>query len=399
MGPEGGVSGGFSSGHPAAASAPRKSNWGKKRGWNKLLRSQIYVITADRCIRGGSPYPRGFNFKESLIIMKTKTQKASATQKVGRGGMAAGWTHRRTSLVAISAMAMGWIATSMNASAAYNVSIDGGAAWTGWTSEGQSNQLGVYASGTTTDVYEVYTTIFSFDSGAHVKTGSPTGGGPTGGSSGFGTGSFSTGAFTTGNRILGIGVRRISGATLSSSVQTIRFDLAGASSYAPASTVGGTDGRASFSGGSAYKDFTVQFSSANSWAGANINVQANNPGPYNNGAFGGTNNTQTISYASVSSDWPYRVFALTDSYQAFFDLDAMTTLYGVSNPFGANANFVGIGTFGSTVNFSMNGLGGNHVAFGAPADPTPVPEPASAVTVLALFSGAVLQRRKRVVKH
>jgi hypothetical protein len=31
--------------------------------------------------------------------------------------------------------------------------------------------------------------------------------------------------------------------------------------------------------------------------------------------------------------------------------------------------------------------------------PTPVPEPASALTVLALFSGAVLQRRKRVVKH
>ena len=31
--------------------------------------------------------------------------------------------------------------------------------------------------------------------------------------------------------------------------------------------------------------------------------------------------------------------------------------------------------------------------------PTPVPEPANAVTVLALFSGAVLQRRKRVVRH
>jgi autotransporter-associated beta strand protein len=31
--------------------------------------------------------------------------------------------------------------------------------------------------------------------------------------------------------------------------------------------------------------------------------------------------------------------------------------------------------------------------------PTPVPEPGSAFTVLALFSGAVLNRRKRVVKH
>ena len=146
----------------------------------------------------------------------------------------------------------------------------------------------------------------------------------------------------------------------------------------------------------------MQFSGTNSWAGSSINVQASNPGPFNNGALGGAHNQQSINAnagTGVSGDWPFRAFALTDSYQAFFDLDAMTTLYGVSNPFNKNPNFVGIGTFGSTVNFALNGLGDNNVAFGAPTDPTPVPEPASALSVLALFSGAVLQRRKRVVKH
>ena len=46
--------------------------------------------------------------------------------------------------------------------------------------------------------------------------------------------------------------------------------------------------------------------------------------------------------------------------------------------------------------FSMSQSGNN---LNLNYDPTPVPEPANAVTVLALFSGAVLQRRKRVVKH
>jgi hypothetical protein len=328
--------------------------------------------------------------------MKTNTQNESATEKVGRGGMAAGWTHRRTSLVAISAMAMGWIGSAMNASAAYNVSIDGGAAWTGWTSRGQSNQLGVYGTGSTTAIYEVYSTIFSFDTVAHVKTGG-TGGGATGGLTGFGTGSFSTGAFANGNRIMGIGVKILPGSTpsaFSSFTTTVKFDLDG-DSYRAASSVGGGDGRASFSSFSEFKDFTVQFSQAQSWAATGINLQANNPGPFNNGLLGGTNNQQTIASSAVSGDYPFRAFGLTDSFQTFFDLDAMTTLYGVSNPFGANSNFVGIGAFGSTVNFALNGLGDNNVAFGAP---TAVPEPASAFTVLALFSSGVLSRRKRVVK-
>lgn len=330
-------------------------------------------------------------FRKCLRMSSMKTPDYTERE---RGGIAADWSYRRTPWLAISAIAMGWIATAMHGFAA-NVSLNGGSSWIGWTSRGQSNQLGVYGSGTTTDVYEVYSTIFSFDNHSVDKTGGAVGGGPTGGSTGFGTGAFSTGAFANGNRILGIGVRRISGAALSTSVQTIRFDLDG-DSYRAATTVGGTDGRASFSQNSEYRDFTVQFGAGTSWAGTSINVQANDPGPFNNGLLGGTNNQQTISFNGVSSDWPFRAFGLTDSYQSFFDLDAMHALYGSSNPFGKNSNFVGIGALNNPdLEISMNGLGGNNIAFGAP---TAVPEPASTLAVLALFSGGVLNRRKRVVR-
>ena len=44
-------------------------------------------------------------------------------------------------------------------------------------------------------------------------------------------------------------------------------------------------------------------------------------------------------------------------------------------------------------------FGGNDVAFFNIQGPTPVPEPASALSVLALFSSGVLNRRKRAVRH
>jgi fibronectin-binding autotransporter adhesin len=73
-----------------------------------------------------------------------------------------------------------------------------------------------------------------------------------------------------------------------------------------------------------------------------------------------------------------------------FDAGDFTIFTGSNNgTTGFTNDFTG-GTFSMSQtgnNLYLNYLG-----------PTPVPEPASAVTVLALFSGAVLQRRKRVVK-
>ena len=74
-----------------------------------------------------------------------------------------------------------------------------------------------------------------------------------------------------------------------------------------------------------------------------------------------------------------------------FDAGDFTIFTGSNNgTTGFTNDFTG-GTFSMSQtgnNLYLNYLG-----------PTPVPEPANAVTVLALFSGAVLQRRKRVVKH
>jgi hypothetical protein len=157
---------------------------------------------------------------------------------------------------------------------------------------------GLRATGSTTAPYEVYTTIFTFDSVAHVKTGSPLGGGPTGGSTGFGTSTNSSGAFVTGNRILGVGVRRDT--ALPNMIPTVKFDL-NSNSFAAASTVGGSDGKSSFGTYSQNKDFTVQFESAvqaggnGAWNGYTVNTQAGQGSFY-----GGTSTIQTINVNPVS---------------------------------------------------------------------------------------------------
>jgi len=263
------------------------------------------------------------------------------------------------------------------------VDINGGSSWGGWTSEGMSNSLGVYGSGSTTAVYEVYRTIFSFNN--HSVSGGPTGGGPTGGATGFGTGAFTSGAFANGDRILGIGVRVGSGGSITNFTPTVRFDLDADSYLADSPTVGSGNGRTSFTSWSEGKDFTVQFEGANSWRGGVLTEQVGN-GTSN----GGPNNQQQLVGgigSGVSYDWAFRAFAQSASYQMFFDLDAMQSLYGVSNPFSKNANFTGIGPIGNTVMISLNGLGTNNVVFDADtALPANVPEPSS----LALFMAALL---------
>ena len=281
---------------------------------------------------------------------------------------------------------------SAGAALAAPVDINGGTSWGGWTSKGQSNQLGVYAGGSENAVYEVYSTAFSFNNNSVAGSGA-VGGGPTGGSTGFGTGPYSTGAFANGNRILGIGVRVISGGSITGFTPTIRFDL-DSDSYMAATSVPGTDGKHSFTQFSENKDFTVQFEGANSWRGGTLTEQAGQGTSY-----GGPYNAQQLvgGFGSgVSYDWAFRAFAQQSSYQMFFDLDAMQKLYGVSNPFGLNSNFTGIGAIGDTVRIAMNGLGNNEVVLDAPTrESVSVPAPGSlALVALAMLGLGGVRRRK-----
>lgn len=272
------------------------------------------------------------------------------------------------------------------------IDINGGSSWGGWTSKGQSNQLGVYGSGSSTTLYEVYSTVFSFNNNS--VSGGAIGGGPTGGATGFGTGAFSTGAFANGNTILGIGVRAIGG-TVSNFTPTVRFDL-DADSYQAATVVGAGDGRTSFTSWSEDGDFTVQFEGAAGWRGGTLTMQAGN-----GTANGGPNNQQQLvgGFGSgLSYDWAFRAFAQSNSYQMFFDLDAMDALYGLTNPFGKNASFTGTGTIDDpvAVRIALNGLGTNNVVFDADtAVATSVPEPGSlALAAIALLGLGAARRRK-----
>ena len=108
------------------------------------------------------------------------------------------------------------------------VDINGGLSWNGWTSRGFSNQLGVYGSGGTSEVYEVYTTSFAFNKSSNTITGNPVQAvepAATGFSSGrlaytpFGKVAVSAGAFADGNTILGVGVRVVSGGSVAGFIE------------------------------------------------------------------------------------------------------------------------------------------------------------------------------------
>lgn len=223
------------------------------------------------------------------------------------------------------------LALSNTLTAEASVVIDGGLSWDGWSSYGTSDTLGIYGAGSTANRYEIFTTEFTF--GGHTVTGSPAG------SAGLSAGAYSGGAFQRGNRMLGVGVRWISGAEVRGGVDTIvRFDF-NANSYAAASTVGGTDGRVSSTLYADRGDFNCQFFATD--LVPTMLVVFSGPGAWTGLAAG-----------SVGGDYAFRGFyqASTKSYQLIFDLTAMPRIY---TNIGGNA----VGAVGEQFRLSIRGAG------------------------------------------
>ncbi|MBI1304322.1 MAG: hypothetical protein GC172_11135 [Phycisphaera sp.] len=227
------------------------------------------------------------------------------------------------------------------AASASTVDINGGLSWNGWQLNGTSTTLGLYGGGSTDNVYEVYTTLFSFD--GNTVTGSPAG------SANLAAGTYSTGAFANGNRILGVGIRRISGAgVVGGGAGIVRFDV-GNDSYAAASSVGGTDGKVSSTAFASAGDFNTQFYVTNFTPSTLI-------------VFSGPGVFTSLPSGPVGGDYAFRGFyqAANESYQLLFDLTAMPILY--SNV-GGNA----VGTLGDTFTMSIRGAGNTDVVVTVPA--------------------------------
>jgi hypothetical protein len=292
------------------------------------------------------------------------------------------------SALGIAVLIAGTSLSSTAASAAAVVDINGGTSWTGWTSKGFSNQLGIYSSGSTTlQQFEIYTTSFLFEN--HAKA-AGTLGGPTGGTTGFGTGTFTQGAFANGNNIFGFGIRMLD--TQITTATTIKFDIAG-DSYRAASSVVGTDGRDANRVYSHRGDYHIQF---DRFGVVNaISVQGGT-GTF----FGGPDITQSPPRDSHGRDLPARMFYVpgnatlgtTGSYQAFFDMTALKSLWGFTRTDAQGAEtWAGIGDVGGKTVMAVQGQGNVHVVLDGP-----VPEPATWAMLIAGFGfvGAVQRRRR-----
>ncbi len=303
---------------------------------------------------------------------------------------------RRTTILAFAAIGMSWCVTSRTASAA-TVDINGGSSWGGWSLRGNSRDVGIWAGGSTTRNYDLYTTVFSFDNNA--ITGNPVQVKTPVAPSGFAAGTFSPGAFANGNVILGIGLKMNDANASAIGTTFLNFGIGG-NNYQAASSLGGTDGRTNNTVWAHTGDFGM-------W------MDGTGSGPSNLYAMT-TDGTATIGGTGLYSDLPggvgsgvsydfaarmFRQGAAGGTIQFFFDLTAMETLYGPGSPSLGNGwnptAGARIGSIDQNLNLSMynsnNSFGnGSEVVIG----PVAVPEPTSALLCGIAGLGLLIRRRR-----
>ena len=245
------------------------------------------------------------------------------------------------------------------AAASAQLDINGGTSWTGWTSQGNSLTTGFWGAGSTSSDFDVYTSVFNFDSSIHTVSGSP-----------FGSAGFGGTGFANGNLILAIGIGLNNGdATLA--VPTIKFDTDNNNGFAPASSVGALDGAVS-SALQTIGDFNQQFNGTRSQDGT--------PSFYGLHQGGSVLDSQQTFGVDAG---PTRSFYDINGggYQLFLDLTEYQASFG-AGPFGSTASFV-------LASGDLGNQGLTQVVVGNIAIPTP------ASAALLGFAGIAAARRRR----
>jgi hypothetical protein len=281
--------------------------------------------------------------------------------------------------------AMATVATAGSATA--SVDINGGTSWSGWNARGQSVSTGIWAGGSTARNFEIYTTVFTFNS--NTVSGSPNqfGYGPRG----FAAGSNSPGVFQNGNLIFGLGLKMTGGQSIVGH-NFVGFSL-GANNLQAASSVGATDGRANMRENGRQGDFVTWIDGV---SGGPSEVAALKQ----DGMGSGTPSSiiSNLSGGNLGYDFAFRSFQVgttNGSVQMFFDFTAMQALYGIGGPLsGAWSNgAAGIGTIGSNITLSIYNDNETWSAGSASVFGVAVPAPG----VIAVFGavGFVRTRRRR----
>jgi len=304
---------------------------------------------------------------------------------------------RRTTILAFAAIGMSWFVTSKTASAA-PVDINGGSSWDGWSLRGNSLDVGIWASGSTTRDYDLYTTVFSFDNNA--ITGNPVQVKAPDAPTGFAAGTFSPGAFANGNVILGIGLKMNDANASAIGTTFLNFGIGG-NNYQAASSLGGTDGRTDNTVWAHTGDFGMWMDGISGGNGpSNLYAMTTN-GTATIGGTGAHSNLAGGYGSGVSYDYAARMFRQGDAggtIQFFFDLTAMETLYGPGGPSlggGWNPEGAHIGSIDQALTFSMYNsntsyVNGSEVVIG----PVVVPEPTSALLCGIAGLGFLIRRRR-----
>jgi hypothetical protein len=317
------------------------------------------------------------------------------------------------------------LAVAITPAAAGAVDINGGLTWGGWTNVGNSRDVGIWGSGSTTRSFDIYTSVFTFnnntiDPSAVQVRAAP----PAVAPAGFGAGPYSNGAFANGHTILGIGLD-MNGLASSVGQNFVSFAM-GPDRFKAASALGAADGKVSLSTNGKQGDFATWMETTN--GPSNLGVLNSN-----GTAQGGTGKVDNLPGgigSGTAYDFAFREFRQGGpggSVQFFYDLDAMQALYGSGGslttkdltgvgsspcsghgwPCGKWSTDPGtktaptpIGAFGDKISFALynsniNFGDGQIVTFGVPLK-TPVPAPAAlplfAVGLLAL---ALTSRRWR----